>query len=565
MTDHPNGIHQAPTVLLARGRPWRTGATRTSVAPESLALELAQAGPAALAKVSGGFAVAGRDAQGRSWVAVDPFGIEPACWRVVNGQLHVASRADELADIEPRADIRCDAIYEYLYFHVIPSPATAFEGVFRVPPGHAVCHDGREWQTVRYWQPRFDTQAGGGFEAQAAEFRETLRESVAQQLDGSKPACYLSGGTDSSTVAGMISRLTDGNASSYSIGFDAAGYDEMAFARIASKHFGTQHHEYYVTPADLVTGIPLVAASFDQPFGNSSAVPAYYCARMAQADGVSRLLAGDGGDELFGGNARYAKQKLFDLYQWVPGPVRRGLMEPLLGRAQAAPLGVLRKAASYVEQAKVPMPDRLEIYNLLLRLDPRQVLDPGLLTRVDTAAPLRHQRAVWQQAGAASELSHHLAFDWRYTLAEADLPKVRVSARLAGVEPGFPMLDSALVDFSLRLSDADKLRGQQLRWFFKQALRGFLPQEIIEKKKQGFGLPFGVWLLQNPALLALARDSVDGLVSRGVVLGSAAQRLFETQVREHPGYYGEMVWILMMLEQWLRQRRPDWKVPAPQR
>jgi asparagine synthase (glutamine-hydrolysing) len=415
-------------------------------------------------------------------------------------------------------------------------------------------------KTLRYWTPRFEPTLGGGFEAKARQFQETLQQAVAAQLDGSEPACYLSGGTDSSTVAGMISRLTDGAASSYSIGFDAAGYDEMAFARIASKHFGTRHHEYYVTPTDLLSGIPLVAGAFDQPFGNSSAVPAYFCARMARADGVSRLLAGDGGDELFGGNSRYAKQRLFDLYQWIPGAARRGLMEPLLSRAKNVPLNLLRKAASYVEQAKVPMPDRLEIYNLLLRLDPQQVLDPALLGQVDAAAPLQHQREVWRAAGKTSELNRHLAFDWRYTLAEADLPKVRVSARLASVEPGFPMLDPALVEFSLHLADNDKLRGQRLRWFFKEALRGFLPQEIIDKKKQGFGLPFGVWLLQNPALMAMARESVEALVSRRVLLGSAARRLFESQILEHPGYYGEMVWILMMLEQWLRQRRPDWAV-----
>lgn len=561
--EHPDSSdqhadHQANIVLMARGRPWRADGTRTPIDPNGLARKLAAAGATALAHVSGGFAIAARNAQGESWVAVDPFGIESACWRMVGGRLHVAARADDLANIEPCADIRVDAIYEYLYFHVIPSPATVFEGVFRVPPGHAICHDGKGVKTLRYWNPGFEPQAGPGFVTRAREFRDTLLQSVAHQLDGSKPASYLSGGTDSSTIAGMISRLTDGGASSYSIGFDAAGYDEMAFARIASKHFSTRHHEYYVTPADLVRGIPLVAGAFDQPFGNSSAVPAYYCARMAQADGVTRLLAGDGGDELFGGNARYAKQKLFDLYQWIPAPVRRGLMEPMLGGPQTAPAGLLRKVTSYIEQAKVPMPDRLEIYNLLLRIGPQQLLDPAVLGRVDAAAPLRQQRDVWYAVGSASELNRHLAFDWRYTLAEADLPKVRVSAQLAEVEPGFPMLDSALVDFSLRLTDSEKLRGQELRWFFKEALRGFLPFEILEKRKQGFGLPFGIWLLQNPTLMELARASVNALVARRVILGSAAQRLFETQVREHPGYYGEMVWVLMMLEQWIGLRRPNW-------
>lgn len=162
-----------------------------------------------------------------------------------------------------------------------------------------------------------------------------LQDAVAAQLDGGKAACFLSGGTDSSTVAGMIGRAAGTAAATYSIGFDAQGYDEMEYARLASRHFGTQHHEYYVTPADLVKGIPHVAASYDQPFGNSSALPAYYCALMARDDGVTRILAGDGGDELFGGNVRYAKNRVFDAYQRVPGLLRRGLLEPWLGGAPA--------------------------------------------------------------------------------------------------------------------------------------------------------------------------------------------------------------------------------------
>src|SRR6185436_7996996 len=119
---------------------------------------------------------------------------------------------------------------------------------------------------------------------------------------------FLSGGTDSSTIAGMLGEVTGEPARTYSIGFEAQGYDEMAYARIAARHFGTRHHEYYVTPADVADAIPRIAAVHDQPFGNSSAVPTYYCAKLAKEDGVDTLLGGDGGDELFGGNERYAKQ-----------------------------------------------------------------------------------------------------------------------------------------------------------------------------------------------------------------------------------------------------------------
>ena len=153
--------------------------------------------------------------------------------------------------------------------------------------------------------PEFTEPTGDvSFESLRTEFRRLLRDAVARRLDGSVPACFLSGGTDSSTVAGMIREVSGQPAHTYSIGFEAEGYDEMAYARIAARHFGCEHHEYYVTPADLVRSIAEVAASYDQPFGNSSALPAYYCAKVAREQGVTRMLAGDGGDELFGGKSR---------------------------------------------------------------------------------------------------------------------------------------------------------------------------------------------------------------------------------------------------------------------
>ena len=131
---------------------------------------------------------------------------------------------------------------------------------------------------------------------------------------------------------------------------------------------------------------------------------------------------------------------------------------------------------------------------------------------------------------------------------------------LAGVEVGFPMLDSALVDFSMRLPTSYKLNGLKLRWFFKEALRDFLPDEIITKKKQGFGLPFGVWAHSHAALNALATDALHSLATRGFVRPAFIKTLLQERLAQHPGYYGEMIWILMMLEQWLRKHAPGYNV-----
>jgi asparagine synthase (glutamine-hydrolysing) len=509
---------------------------------------------AALATVAGDFAVGVRDGRGRTWLAVDRFAQRSLCYRLDGAVLRFAERADALAG--PSEAVSPQAVFDYLYFHDIPSPATIYGQVKRLPPGHYALFENGKLTVAPYWTPRFSEPREASFESLRDEFRQLLLQAVRYQLDGSKPACFLSGGTDSSTVAGMLSQLELGQVSSYSIGFDAQGYDEMAYARLAARRFGTAHHEYYVTPDDLVRSIPAVAAHFDQPFGNSSALPAYYCAKMAREDGVTRLLAGDGGDELFGGNARYAKQRLFARYQQVPLPVRRLLMEPLLGTRAAGALPLTRKAWSYVEQARMPMPDRLQLYNLIMRLGPREVLTPDFLQQVDLQAPLRLQQQVWQAPGPCDALNRELAYDWRFTLAESDLPKVNGATSMAGVSVGFPLLDQALLDFSIKLPLDYKLRGQQLRWFFKEALRGFLPDEIISKKKHGFGLPFGVWTMGTPALLSLARDSLHSLAERGVVRADFIVQLLEHRLQEHPGYYGEMVWILMMLEQWLQAKAP---------
>jgi asparagine synthase (glutamine-hydrolysing) len=509
---------------------------------------------AAAAGVTGDFAIGLREPGGRTFLAVDRFAICTMCYRVTNGQLQFAARADELADAD--TDIDPQAIFDYLYFHCIPSPRTIYKGIYRLQPGHYAVFENSQLTVEPYWAPSFEELKSPTFDSLKNEFRQLLRDAVSTQLDGTKPACFLSGGTDSSTVAGMAALASGKTVDTYSIGFDAQGYDEMEFARIAAKHFKTEHHEYYVTPEDLVRSIPAVAAHFDQPFGNSSALPAYYCAKMAREEGVSKMLAGDGGDELFGGNTRYAKQRVFGWYDHVPGFLQKGLLEPALATKVAARFPMTRKAGSYVEQASVPMPDRLQMYNLIMRLGIGEVFSPGMMAQFDSALPLRLQRDVWGSNTGCSKLNQELAFDWRFTLSESDLPKVSGATSLAGINVGFPLLDDALLAFSLKLPTEYKLKGLRLRWFFKEALRGFLPDEIITKKKQGFGLPFGVWANNTPALKALATESLNSLAARGVIRADFVHILLTQRLAEHPGYFGEMVWILMMLEQWLQGHAP---------
>lgn len=549
---------------LCVGKPKFTSPAMASLAEREGSLAawrqaFAEMGTKAAATVENDFAVAFEMPDGSVFMAVDKFSIHSLCYRIRDGRLTFALRADALAD--GNTDLDPQALFDYLYFHVIPSPRTIFKGVLRVPAGHCVLFRNGQLTVAPYWLPTFEEHLAQSFTELREEFRRTVEESVTRRIGTDKTGCYLSGGTDSSTVAGMLTKVTGRPAETYSIGFDVPGYDEMEYARIAARHFGTNHHEYYVTPDDLVAGIPKVAASFDQPFGNSSAVPAYYCALRARQDGIETLLAGDGGDELYGGNSRYAKQVVFGYYDHIPDALRHGLIEPALvdsGLFDRVPL--VRKAASYVRQARVPMPDRMHTYNLLTHIGLEQIFSPDFLRQVDADSPARQQREIYAACPPTSLVNKMLAYDWRYTLAENDLPKVIGSATLAGVKVGFPLLDERVLALSLKLPTSYKLKGLKLRWFFKQALRGFLPDQIITKKKHGFGLPFGAWASSHDALRGLATDALQSIATRNLVRGDFVRTLLDTHLPAHPGFYGELVWILTMLEHWLRGWRPDYRL-----
>ena len=547
----------ADKLVLVIGQP-RTGETVLSAA--DLLQRHARMGAGLAEGLHGAYAIAVVDAAKRQLLLFnDRMAVHGWCHAGSGGRLRVSDRADTLAD---GAAIDPQAIFTYLFNHVIPAPDTIYSGVRRLPPGHRLVADAQGTLVEPHWQPVFSAVEKPDFDALKDEFRGLLQGAVAreaQRFGSGAVGTFLSGGTDSSTVSGMLRKVTDGTVHAYSIGFDADGYDEMDYARLAARHFGLNHHEHYLTADEVATGMPQVATHYDQPFGNSSAVAAYHCARVAREDGRTALLAGDGGDELFGGNARYAKQRLFGLYEHIPAPLRSLVMQPLLDNRVAERLPGLSKAASYVQQARVPMPDRLHMYNLLARLGLAQVLTPAFLAQVNPGHDQQAHRAVYARSAGASQVNRMLAYDWKYTLADNDLPKVIGTTTLAGIATAFPLLADEVLDFSLKLPDDYKLKGQQLRWFFKEALRGFLPDDILAKKKQGFGLPFGVWALKHPQLARLADDALGSFGTRGVVQPAFMHKLRTELLPAHPGYYGELVWIVAMLELWLRERAPQWR------
>ena len=515
---------------------------------EALCRGYEERGTGILEDVTGSFALALLDAAGEALLAVDRMGTRPLCYALTNGALVFGSRLDVI-DQYPGAlrQVSPQALYSYMYFHVVPAPTSIYHGRYRLAPGTCLKFRHGAMEVVPYWQMRFEEQETRPFSELKADFIHALRQSVAKLAAQGSVGAFLSGGTDSSTIAGMLRSVSGDAPRTYSIGFDAPGFDEVGYARIAARHFGARHHEYYVTPNDVVDAVPKIAAIHDQPFGNSSSVPTFYCAKLAKADGIEVMLGGDGGDELFGGNSRYAVQYLFSLYSDLPKRLRSGLLEPV---AFALPQVLAGKIQRYMRSAAMPMPARYDKYNLLEHFGPESIFTRDFLSQVDADEPRCSMASAYRQAQAQSLINRMLALDLKYTIADNDLPKVSRSCELAGVEAGFPMLDDAVVTFSARLAPNLKLKGTRLRYFFKEALRDFLPPEILKKKKHGFGLPFGPWLQTHNDLRQLAYDSLSDLKRRKIVRGILLDELMSVHLNRHAGYFSTMVWILMMLEQW---------------
>lgn len=557
----PEHSGQDGILVACRGQPLflADGGRRTWQGAEGAAARLREAylrhGDGMLERLGGRFALAVLDTRRqRCLLAVDPMGIERLAYAHDHGSLVFGTSAEFVARA-PGRDVRLDpdAIFDYLMLHMVPSPGTIFRGVRKLRPGWCAVFERGTVAERRWWDQRF-SDGGASFDALRQDLHDSLRVAVRECRPGSRSGAFLSGGLDSSTVAGVLSEVGPGRTRTFTIGFGYPDYDETEFSRTANARFGCEAHEYIVSGEDIADGFPRIARAYDEPFGNSSALPVYYCARLARESGVDHLLAGDGGDELFAGNSRYAEQEVFERYRRVPAFVRRGMIEPAL-RLWPRPLDfwLTRKGRGYVEKANIPLPARLETWNFLLRQGTASVLHPDFRAAIDEGGTFRRMQELWDATPGGDTLSHMLYYDWQHTLADNDLRKVETMSALAGVRVSYPMLHPQVVELSMRIPGSVLMPGAQLRDFYKRAMTGWLPDQIIHKKKHGFGLPFGLWLQETPRLRQQIDDNLAAFRSRGIVQAELIDRLLHLHGREDAKYYGVFIWVIAMLEQWLRE------------
>lgn len=495
----------------------------------------------------GMYAIALWDTRDRSLLlARDRAGKKPLVFAESRGGLVFGSevRAVLAAGLPRSADL--DAIDHTLAFGYPPIDATGHVGIRAVPPGCVLTWHAGRWSTTPYatWdaEPSTAGESGAG-----QHLEEVLEEAVRIRLMSERPlGSFLSGGIDSTIVTALMARHHDGPVSTFAIGFRDPAYDESPYARAVAEVLGTDHHELIVDP-DPESFLPMLQSAFDQPFADSSAIPTLLLSRFA-AEHVTVALSGDGGDEMFAGYERYRA-----------APVLQRL-NPLLriGGLAAAPLEKAserlgRPRLARLGRALTPAPSLGDRYRSLMTLVPpglRRDLWTAEARAALTSMPERTFGSVWDRHATADDVATMRSVDVATYLPGDLLAKVDISSMAHSLEVRSPFLDREVMAFAARLPTSLLLRHGQTKWILRELACRLVPSELIDRPKQGFGIPRAAWLRTS------LREPVHDLL----LDNTARQRAwFEPRVvrgvldRHDAGIDQDaIIWPLMMTELWAR-------------
>jgi len=489
-------------------------------------------------------------------VAIDRIGVQQMSFALSpSGDFVFASDARAVcAHPAVTPSISRQALFNYLYFYVSPGPPTIFEGVQKLQPGQYVHLRNGALSRSFYWQPAYTETPECDAETYAERVRQSLKNGVGAAVaavPASQAGAFLSGGLDSTSVAGYLTEHRPG-AKGFTIAFPEEKYNELPWAEAGARKFGIDHIKHVLTPAETVAAIPGIVEAHDEPYGNSSSVPAYVCARVARDNGVDLLLAGDGGDEIFAGNERYVEQRRYDAWHRIPSPLRNLLIRPLLN-AVAPDTGdsVLARARAYAGRAATPLPDRLQAYNVVATTALRKLFHPDFLSAIDPEEPLRLVRDIYNRPEDATELKRMHFLDLHITLADNDLRKVNRACELAGIRVAYPMLDEDLVSLAAGIPSKTLLPDGRLRGFYKDTMSGFLPPEILNKQKHGFGMPFSEWTRAPGDLRDMAEEGLKAFSARDILATGLVDDIRRDLAGVSESRFGGLIWDIMMLELWL--------------
>jgi asparagine synthase (glutamine-hydrolysing) len=504
-------------------------------------------GDAFVERLRGMFALALWDKRRqRLLLARDRFGIKPLYYRVKGGGVSFASELKAMLE-QPGFSREIDpkAVSAYLAFNSIPAPLTIFVEARKLPPGHLLIWEGGEVDQRRYARPGpspEDTPRQGSEDELAAELRAVLDDSVRAHLVADVPVgVLLSGGVDSGGLAALASVHSEEPLRTFSIGFEEAGFNELSRARLVARRYGTDHHELILRP-DAVELLPKLVEAFDEPFGDSSALPTYLVSELA-AGHVKVALSGEGGDELFGGYYTYVADLLARRVGRL-APLARPLAEALPSRTDR--VGFDYKAKRFARAAALPPLERHHAWKEIFSPQDRAELAGAQSTDWD---PVDLYRARYAETDGAAPLARMQDVDLGTYLVDDLLVKTDRLSMAHSLELRVPFLDQQVAEFAFSLPTRMKVRGFAKKRLLRRALEPLLPKEIVHGRKQGFSIPIASWL-RGP-LEPFAREVLapGALERQGLLDPAAVGPVLDRHVAGQEDL-SRQIWGLMALTLW---------------
>jgi asparagine synthase (glutamine-hydrolysing) len=511
-----------------------------------------QWGDDAVDRFRGMFAFALWDEPKRRLLLVrDRLGVKPLYYCTTPSGITFGSEIKSLLeDPDVPRDWAPEALDAYLTLQYVPSPQTIYRSIWKLPPGYLLVAERGAVSTRRYWDLTF---TGDGRAEREDEYLEQLHslvnESVKLRLVSDVPlGAFLSGGIDSSAVVAAMVDTSAGRVVTTTVGFDEFGFNELEYAQTVARHLDVEQHQTIVRP-DVADLLPRLAWHFDEPFGDSSAVPTYYVSKAAR-EHVTVALTGDGGDELWAGYARHRVERWeLNARRWL-GPIG-SMLAGRLGRG--IPLSV--KGARSLRHLALPPAEacaRKHVYGLF-DADARKALySTDFAAAVRHGDPLASFRAAYDACSSTDPLDRALYVDVKTYLVDDILTKVDRMSMAVSLEAREPLLDHKLVEFAAAVPMSLKLKNGRSKYLLRRLLERRIPRAIVDRPKQGFEAPTGEWL-RGPLAGMVDSLLLDGrLRDRGIFDNSFVARLWH-QHRDGTADHRHRLWSLVMLELWFRR------------
>ncbi|HUT60210.1 MAG TPA: asparagine synthase (glutamine-hydrolyzing) [Phycisphaerae bacterium] len=506
--------------------------------------------------IEGMFAFAIYDATRQRLLLVrDRLGQKPLWYAVLPDRVVFASEAKALL-AHPLVDRRVDmaALTYYLTMGYIPAPRSAWAGIRKLGPAEALEVSDRVCEPRRYWSPE-PACVPADQRALIDLTRDRLARSVEAHMVSDVPlGALLSGGLDSSIVVALMCKSVGraGGVRTFTAGFEQDEFDERPYARLVAERFRTEHTELVVRPDPV--GLPeMIVSMYDEPFGDSSALPTWLICREARAH-VKVALAGDGGDEVFGGYDRHRAMYMAQCmrpWTYVAVRVAAAAARPFAARDERSRL---RRLVRFAAGLPYPFAEQYFIYRRLFGpADLQRLLTEDVRRSIDVEGPCRWFLDLYEDAGLDGELARAQRHDMLTYLPDDLLVKTDIASMAASLEVRAPMLDRHVVGLGLGLPDEVKVGRGRGKEILRAAFGDLLPEEIVARPKRGFGVPLGRWLREELRVTLEDRLLDGGLAKWGIFEPGAIRGLVNDHLSDRDDH-GHRLWALLVLATWLERQ-----------